>query len=238
MARLGWHWMGRGSGVDPARLADAAVARALLDAWVEALGLRAIRPAQVHAEPDGVVGVVLLAESHASVHTAPDDGAVYVDLFSCVPFAAPAVGPVVRDLYAPSSLTAHLLDRGPDGAHPAPLPAGPPALAPGPSLAGHRLVPRAEGPDWAVLDGPGPGGPGCVVLRGGRVVKASGWPDPVARALASVARGASSAVVAGDPLGRVLARVLAGPGVKAVRWEDPDPTSTAAWRTQIGRAHV
>ena len=33
-------------------------------------------------------GVVLLSESHASAHTDPSRGLVYVDLFSCAPDVA------------------------------------------------------------------------------------------------------------------------------------------------------
>ena len=34
-------------------------------------------------EPDGMTMVVLLAESHASIHTYPENGACFVDFFTC-----------------------------------------------------------------------------------------------------------------------------------------------------------
>jgi S-adenosylmethionine decarboxylase len=64
--------------------------RAACLAAVEAVGLRAVgelfhrfapRPGTAH-EP-GVTGVVLLAESHAAVHTWPELGAVTLDVYVC-----------------------------------------------------------------------------------------------------------------------------------------------------------
>ena len=49
---------------------------------LQALGLPAVR----QGEDGSVRGVVLLSESHASAHTDPSRGLVYVDLFSCAAF--------------------------------------------------------------------------------------------------------------------------------------------------------
>ena len=38
------------------------------------------------AEEWGVTGVVLIAESHLTVHTYPEQGVVFLDVFSCRPF--------------------------------------------------------------------------------------------------------------------------------------------------------
>lgn len=34
-------------------------------------------------EPDGMTMVIMLSESHASIHTYPEHGACFVDLFTC-----------------------------------------------------------------------------------------------------------------------------------------------------------
>ena len=36
-------------------------------------------------DPQGATGVLVLAESHFSAHTYPEDGKVYVDVFCCSP---------------------------------------------------------------------------------------------------------------------------------------------------------
>ena len=38
-------------------------------------------------EPHGVTGVILLAESHISIHTWPEDGFAAIDIFTCGPKA-------------------------------------------------------------------------------------------------------------------------------------------------------
>jgi S-adenosylmethionine decarboxylase len=80
------------TGCDPAlpAMTDPAVLRAACLGAVEAVGLRAVgelfhrfapRPGTAHAP--GVTGVVLLAESHAAVHTWPELGAVTLDVYVC-----------------------------------------------------------------------------------------------------------------------------------------------------------
>ena len=52
-------------------------------------------------EPDGVTGVVLLAESHASVHTWPEAGLVTLDVFTCGALDTAAIVDAVRRWLAP-----------------------------------------------------------------------------------------------------------------------------------------
>ena len=52
-------------------------------------------------EPEGVTGVVLLAESHASVHTWPESGLVTLDVFTCGALDAVAIVEAVRRRLAP-----------------------------------------------------------------------------------------------------------------------------------------
>lgn len=79
-----------------------------VDAW-EALLPSACREAgatvlgarfhQFH--PEGVTGIVLLAESHASVHTWPEAGLVTLDVFTCGALDARAIVDRIRDALAP-----------------------------------------------------------------------------------------------------------------------------------------
>ena len=51
--------------------------------------------------PDGVTGVVLLAESHASVHTWPEAGLATLDVFTCGSLDAEVVVARIREALAP-----------------------------------------------------------------------------------------------------------------------------------------
>lgn len=50
------------------------------------LGLTTVGSAQVRAEADACLGVILLSESHLAIHVAGDR--FHADLFSCAPFDA------------------------------------------------------------------------------------------------------------------------------------------------------
>jgi S-adenosylmethionine decarboxylase proenzyme len=70
-------------GCDAATLADvAAVESALLDA-VRAVGATPVHTHLQRFQPQGVSGVIVIAESHLSVHTWPEAGYAAVDLYTC-----------------------------------------------------------------------------------------------------------------------------------------------------------
>jgi S-adenosylmethionine decarboxylase len=72
-------------------MTELAALRALCLRAAEAAGLRAVgelfhrfEPLPVHGDaPAGITGVVLLAESHLTVHTWPEIGAVTLDVYVC-----------------------------------------------------------------------------------------------------------------------------------------------------------
>jgi len=71
-------------------------------------------------EPDGVTGIVLLAESHASVHTWPEAGLVTLDVFTCGALDAHAIVAAVRRALEPARERVTAVARGdvaqPEGA--------------------------------------------------------------------------------------------------------------------------
>ncbi len=83
MEQLGWHWLGEVIEADPERLRRPEVARELLCTLSDALALTQVQPPVVRVADGRLVAVVLLAESHASLHVPPQGEQAFVDVFSC-----------------------------------------------------------------------------------------------------------------------------------------------------------
>jgi S-adenosylmethionine decarboxylase len=83
----GDEWVVEAFGCDAGRLADRASLAALLDRMVNELGLRPVGPGQWHVfpPPGGITGMLLLAESHLTVHTFPEHRSLCLNLFCCTP---------------------------------------------------------------------------------------------------------------------------------------------------------
>ena len=80
----GVHLLADLHGVDPALLTDAAQIDALLRAAALAAGARILHSHFHTFGPGmGVTGVLLLAESHISIHTWPEVGFAAADIFMC-----------------------------------------------------------------------------------------------------------------------------------------------------------
>jgi len=80
----GTHLLADLHGVPATPLMDAAKIEAVLRAAAEAAGARILH-GHFHAfgPEQGVTGVLLLAESHISIHTWPEAGFAAVDIFMC-----------------------------------------------------------------------------------------------------------------------------------------------------------
>jgi S-adenosylmethionine decarboxylase len=72
-------------GCDPARLRSVERLQSLSNDVVRALALRPVAPPLWHRRPedDGVAGLLLLSESHLSIHTYPDARLAVVNLYCC-----------------------------------------------------------------------------------------------------------------------------------------------------------
>jgi S-adenosylmethionine decarboxylase proenzyme len=82
-ADYGKHWLVDFHGCDPERLRFVGPTReAFLQAAREARATL-VGEAFHQFEPEGVSGVLLIAESHLSVHTWPEHGFAAVDVFTC-----------------------------------------------------------------------------------------------------------------------------------------------------------
>jgi S-adenosylmethionine decarboxylase len=107
-----------GYGGDPRRLADLELARALLDRVPLEIGMARIASPYVcryeGPKPSdwGISGFVLIAESHLSVHTFPERGLLWADIFSCKSFDADRLVEAVREAFSLREARVTLLGRG------------------------------------------------------------------------------------------------------------------------------
>lgn len=83
----GSEWVVEARGCDPVRLADPGAMRALFHAMVNELSLNPVGEALWHRfpGPGGITGMLLLAESHLTVHTFPEHASLCINLFCCTP---------------------------------------------------------------------------------------------------------------------------------------------------------
>lgn len=107
-----------GYGGDRAKLADESLVRELLDRYPGEIGMTKIAPPHVISyvgikpEDWGVSGFVIIAESHISVHTFPDRGYVWVDIFSCKEFDPDLAIRGITDAFSLERYDTNLLERG------------------------------------------------------------------------------------------------------------------------------
>jgi S-adenosylmethionine decarboxylase len=107
-----------GFGGDRELLSSEALVANLLDAFPGEIGMTKISQPHVQRyvgekpEDWGVTGFVIIAESHISIHTFPDHGYVWVDVFSCKEFEAPQALQIVTDAFKLTRVTERILERG------------------------------------------------------------------------------------------------------------------------------
>ncbi len=107
-----------GFGAQPDRLQDLAMVFDLLDNYPAHIGMTKIMPPYVFRytgikpEDWGISGVVLIAESHISIHTFPDKQYINIDIFSCKAFDATLALQYMKDRFGITDANAHVLERG------------------------------------------------------------------------------------------------------------------------------
>lgn len=85
----GHEWIVEAYGCDPVRLADLSSLRTLFRTMIAELSLHPVGNALWHQfpSPGGITGMVMLSESHLTVHTFPEHGSACLNLFCCTPRA-------------------------------------------------------------------------------------------------------------------------------------------------------
>ncbi len=69
--------------IDKSQLNSAGTMRMLLEAAIVECGATVCGYAEKRFEPEGLTMVFLLEESHAAIHTYPERGALFLDIFTC-----------------------------------------------------------------------------------------------------------------------------------------------------------
>jgi S-adenosylmethionine decarboxylase len=63
-------------------------------------------------DDNGITGVVIIAESHLSIHTFPEKGWVFIDIFSCKPFETDYVINYLTEKFNPGKSEINIIERG------------------------------------------------------------------------------------------------------------------------------
>ncbi|WP_280417010.1 adenosylmethionine decarboxylase [Nocardia carnea] len=110
----GRHVLAEFGGVDSALCDDLDGLRAALHAALTTAGVTICEMVSKQFEPHGVTVLALLAESHASLHTYPETGDIFVDVFTCGTSAdsAEAVAEHLRTALAPRRVRISTVRRG------------------------------------------------------------------------------------------------------------------------------
>ncbi|MYN05838.1 adenosylmethionine decarboxylase [Pseudoduganella aquatica] len=108
----GSHLLADLSGIEASRLGDCDELEALLRSAAAAAGARVLH-SHFHGfgAGMGVTGVVLLAESHISIHTWPENGFAAVDIFMCGASQPRKALDVIQAALAPHSCVLHTVRR-------------------------------------------------------------------------------------------------------------------------------
>ncbi|MDI6752788.1 MAG: adenosylmethionine decarboxylase [Thermodesulfobacteriota bacterium] len=111
---FGPHLILDGFGCNAAALVDKEGVRRFLDRTPDLIGMTKIMPPFVFRFPrtGGLSGIVIIAESHISVHTWPEKGSLQLDIFSCKQFdVRQAINEAVRQ-FGIKEYDRQVLDRG------------------------------------------------------------------------------------------------------------------------------
>lgn len=117
----GRHVLAEFEGVTPSILDNMAFLRTTLEEVLRQAGATVCDVIAKQFEPQGVTVLALLSESHASIHTYPEIGSMFVDIFTCGDTADPELAAaLLRDRLGAREATITTVHRG----HPVPAAGG------------------------------------------------------------------------------------------------------------------
>jgi len=91
MDTLGQHYIVEASGCDPEIISSVSMVEDILVKAAELAGVQIWSISFHRFQPHGVSGVVVISESHLSVHTWPEVGYVALDIYTCGKDAKPEI---------------------------------------------------------------------------------------------------------------------------------------------------
>ena len=113
MIEMGRHFIFELFGCDKAVLDNLQVIEGAMVDAAEAAGATVVGKVFHKFAPQGVTGVVIIAESHISIHTWPERGYAAVDIFTCSNRTKPMKAfDVISSLLKPSSTSVVEVKRG------------------------------------------------------------------------------------------------------------------------------
>ena len=109
----GREWIVDARGCDAGALADLATLQALVERALTELELSPVGDPVWHVfpPPGGITGLCLLAESHLTVHTFPEHGALCLNLFCCTPRPAWDFDARLREALGAGEVLVRCVDR-------------------------------------------------------------------------------------------------------------------------------
>jgi S-adenosylmethionine decarboxylase len=110
---VGRHLMAQYYDCDPAALQNVKMVSQKMHEAVKASGAQLLDESEYVFQPNGLTMVLLLSESHASIHTYPEYNACFVDLFTCGHnCSAEKFDAVLREYLKPKQVESDIVTRG------------------------------------------------------------------------------------------------------------------------------
>lgn len=111
----GRHVLAELEGVEPELLDDEQFLRDTLESALSRSRATVCEVIAKRFEPQGVTVLALLSESHASMHTYPEDGSIFIDVFTCGHTAQPEQAvELIAEALRPSTVNTQTIHRGRD----------------------------------------------------------------------------------------------------------------------------
>ena len=113
MKSLAKHVLAEFYGCDPVKINDEKYLSSLFEEAARVSNATVIKTMLHKFSPQGVSGVVILAESHLAVHTWPEHGYAAVEIFTCGDHTTPEAGiEYIQKQLKPKHHEVRVLDRG------------------------------------------------------------------------------------------------------------------------------
>ncbi|MCQ4153049.1 MAG: S-adenosylmethionine decarboxylase [Archaeoglobales archaeon] len=110
---VGRHIIAELYGVNPELISREETVRRIVEEVVGEAGLNKVGSVYKQFNPHGVTGIVLISESHVSIHTWPEYELVNLDIFTCGdPVKAEKAFKLFIEKFKPKSYRHYMLDRG------------------------------------------------------------------------------------------------------------------------------